>query len=306
MSLILDGTATPAPAPSGDLVKDSDLAGFKADVIDASAQVPVIVDFWAPWCGPCKTLGPALEKAVRQRGGAVRMVKINVDENQELAAQFQVRSIPTVYAFKGGQPVDGFMGALPDSQIAAFVDKLTGGAANLTDEALAQAAALLEAGRAQEAFGLYQQILAEDQANPAALAGVLRCQIALGGEEQARDLLAQLPAQIANHAEVRAVKAALDLAEKAGEGGGGDIAALEARVATDPADHQARLDLALALVGRGAAEEAMTHLLESIRRDRSWNDEAARKQLLEIWDALGPTHPATVAGRRRLSSILFS
>jgi putative thioredoxin len=314
MSLIIDGSGRPvssgqgggaAPAGvGGDLVKDTDTATFMADVIETSQRVPVIVDFWAPWCGPCKTLGPALEKAVKARGGAVRMVKVNVDENQDLAAQFRVQSIPTVYAFAGGQPVDGFMGALSESQINAFIDKLTGGAGNVLEEALDQAQALFDEGDPASALGLYQQILSHDPRSPQAIAGAMRCQIALGAGDEVRGLFEQLPAEILKDPAIQAVKASLDLAEQANAAGPAD--ALLAKVAADPTNHQARLDLALALFTQGAAAEAQDQLLESIRLDRAWEDEAARKQLLKFWEALGPMDKVTVAGRRKLSSILFS
>ncbi len=314
MALIIDGSGNPissagsapggAAAGAGGLIKETTTDTFMEDVIQTSQTTPVIVDFWAPWCGPCKTLGPALERAVKARNGAVRMVKINVDENQELAAQFRVQSIPTVYAFKGGQPVDGFMGALSDSQIKSFIDKLTGGAADSIEDALAEAAALFDAGDAETALGVYQQIMAQDQGNPKAIAGVLRCQVALGGAEEVKAILGQLPPEITGHADIQALRTSLELAERAGDTA--EITTLQARLEADPADHQARVDLALALFGLNRAEEAVDQLLEVIRRDRTWNDDGARKELLKLFEALGHVHPVTVAGRRKLSSILFS
>ncbi|MCF8479487.1 MAG: thioredoxin [Rhodospirillum sp.] len=320
MSLIIDGSgrpissgktggvgpngAGPNGAPSGALVTETDTERFMDDVVQTSMRVPVIVDFWAPWCGPCKTLGPALEKAVNARGGAVRMVKVNVDENQDLAAQFRVQSIPTVYAFRDGQPVDGFMGALSESQIAAFIDKLTGGAANVIDDALAQAKELLDGGDPANALGVYQQVLAQDPRHAGAIAGALRCQIALGATDDVRGLFDQLPPELLKDPEIQAVKASLEVADLASAAG--PASELQAKVDANPDDHQARMDLALALFAGGAEAEAQDQLLESIRRDRTWEEEAARKQLLKFWEALGHAHKVTVAGRRRLSSILFS
>lgn len=308
MAFILDSN-TPPPAAgaargNGDLVKDGSTASFMADVIEASMQVPVIVDFWAPWCGPCKTLGPALEKAVRLAGGLVRLVKINVDENQDLAAQMNVRSVPSVFGFRQGRPVDGFAGAVPDSQIKSFIERLTGGAKPPLEEALETAREALDAGDAAGASQVFAQILAHDPAHPGAVAGMIRCLVATGDLKQAREAVGRLPAELVANGEVAAAISALDLAEQAG--GAGDIGAFRARLEANPKDHQARLDLAMALYAGGRAEAAIEELLELIRRDRAWNEEAGRKQLVKLFDALGPTHPLTAAGRRRLSSILFS
>ncbi|SDH83073.1 thioredoxin [Roseospirillum parvum] len=304
MALIIDSDSSAAPPPA-DLVKDSDTEHFRIDVIDASHEVPVVVDFWAPWCGPCKTLGPMLERQVRQFAGAVRMVKVNIDDNQALAAQLQIQSIPAVFAFKDGRPVDGFMGALPESQIKSFLERLTDGAGNPVDAALDAAREAFEAGQIEQAGAIYQQVMAQDPANVPALAGLLRCQVALGQLDEVAQALDGLPAELTNKSEIRAVRTALDLARETA-GAGADTAALEARLAADPADHQARLDLAAALYGANRAEAAMEQLLESIRRERDWNDGAARAQLLKLFEALGPTDPRVVAARRRLSSLLFS
>lgn len=308
MALFLDGSGqTQAQAQAGGsaLVKDSDTDTFMADVIEASQQVPVIVDFWAPWCGPCKTLGPLLEKLVRQSGGKVRMVKINVDENQELAAQFRIQSIPAVYAFKGGRPVDGFMGALPEGQLKSFIDRLVGGGANVVEAALDEAKTLFDEGQVDEAYQLYQEVLRQDQGNPQAIAGFLRCTIALGQPEQAEAILAKLPPDILKHPEIQAVKASLELAEEAG-GASAEMTELLAHLEHHPNDHQARYDLAMASYAAGHKEQAVDALLEIIRRDRTWNDDQARKQLLKFFEAFGFADPVAKDGRRKLSTVLFS
>jgi len=296
------GAAGPGAA---DLIKHTDTAGFMADVIEASADVPIIVDFWAPWCGPCKQLTPIIEKLVKQYAGKVRLVKINVDENQELAGQFRVQSIPAVYAFKGGRPVDGFMGALPESQIKQFIDRLTGGAGSPVDGALAEAETLATEGQNEEALGIYQEILAQDPTHVKALAGALRCYIALGQLDMARDVLAKLPAQIKNTPEIQGVQSALDLKEATSNTDAAEIDTLIAKVAADPKDMQARLDLAMARYGAGDSEKAVEDLLDMVKADRAWNEEAARKQLVKFFEAFGPADPLTRSGRRRLSAILF-
>jgi len=294
---------------SADLVKDITQAEFAADVIQGSMQQPVIVDFWAPWCGPCKQLGPALEKAVTQARGAVRMVKINVDENQELAAQLRVQSIPTVYAFFQGQPVDAFQGAQPESQVKAFVEglvKRSGGemGADPISQAIEQAQTLLDGGQIAEAAALFGQVLQHDAENLAALAGLIACDLASGAVTDAREKFDSLTDEMTESDELSAIRAQLEMAEKAAEAG--PVNELRAKVEQNPADHQSRLDLAVALQASGQREAAVDELLETIRRDREWNDAAARKQLLEFFDAWGPTDPLTIESRRRLSSLLFS
>ena len=302
----MEHVLSPAPGPAGgEVIKDSSTAGFVADVIEASNEVPVIVDFWAEWCGPCKQLTPVLEKLVGEARGAVRMVKIDVDANKDLAAQLKIQSIPTVFAFKDGRPVDSFTGALPESQIKEFIKRLAGEQGpSPIDEAMAMAKKLLEDGDSDAAGNIYSQILAHEETNIAALAGLARCAIAGGRFEEARAVLAKLPTEADKDADVTAARAALELAEQGQAAGDSDD--LRRRVEHDANDHQARLDLAAALFSAGDAEGAIEHLLESVDRDRAWNEEAARKQLVKFFDALGPTHEATVSGRRRLSSILFS
>ncbi len=289
-----------------DLIKNGTTATFMADVIDASRDQPVVVDFWAPWCGPCKTLGPALERAVRDSQGAVRMVKINIDENQELAQQMRIQSIPAVYAFKDGRPVDGFVGALPESQVKQFVQRLGGPAGpSPVEQALAMAKEALSAGDTARAGNIFGQILQHEPDNVEALAGLARGLIARGEFKKAKQTLERAPAESASHAEIVAARAALELAE-AGEKAKGALGELRERVQRDPKDFQARFDLATALFGAGEREAAIDALLEIVRQNRAWNEEAARKQLVKFFEAMGPADPLTVATRRRLSSILFS
>jgi putative thioredoxin len=305
----LIGAAKPAPA-SPDLIKDGDIESFMTDVIEASMQTPVIVDFWAPWCGPCKQLGPAIEKAVRDAKGAVKLVKINIDENPEIAQQMRIQSIPAVYAFKGGRPVDGFVGALPESQIKQFIQKLGGKAAGAEDSVDPVAAALQQAQQALTAddigtaSALFGQVLAHDKANVAAASGLARCYVAADDLDKARQLLESLPADAKNNAEVKAALSAIEVAEQAKKSG--PISELEARVAANPKDHEARFDLAVALFNDGRQQEALDHLLDLFRLDRKWNDGAARAQIVKFFEVLGTTHPLTVSGRKRLSSLMFA
>lgn len=298
--------AAPGNGPAGDLVKEGSTATFVDDVIKASQTVPVIVDFWAPWCGPCKQLGPLLEKLVAGARGAVRMVKINVDQNQDLAAQLRVQSIPMVYAFKGGRPVDAFVGAQPESQLKSFVERLIGGAdvSGGVEEALAEAKEFLAQGDPATAGQIYQEVLAQDPRNGAAIAGLLRCLMATGDHAQAKQVLAGLPPELAGHAEIQGVRTALELAEQAGAAGA--PADLRRRLAEHPDDHEARYDLAMAYYAAGEREAAVDELLELVRRDRTWNEEAGRKQLIKLFEAFGPTDPLTLSTRRRLSSLLFA
>lgn len=305
MTFTLDAINAGSPAPS-DLIKDSDTRRFKQDVLDASRQVPVIVDFWAPWCGPCKQLGPALEKVVRQAAGKVKLVKINVDENQQLAAQMRVQSIPAVFAFVNGQPVDGFMGALPESQLKQFVDKLggKGGMAEELEAAMAAAREAFEQQDLQAAAEIYRQIIQVDREHVGALAGLAKCQIEAGDFDNAKATLALVPPSKTRDPEVLSATAALELAQNPVNLS--EAFALAEKVSREPDDYQARLELALVLNGAGKRSEAADHLLHVIRKDRAWNDEAARKQLLQFFEAWGHKDEATQQGRRKLSSILFS
>ena len=297
-----------AGAPAAEVVKDSNTQHFAADVLDASREVPVVVDFWAPWCGPCKTLGPIIERVVAAAGGAVKLVKINIDENQELAGQLRIQSIPAVMAFKDGQPVDGFVGALPESQVKAFIGQLAGQTGpSPVAQALEQAAALVAEGQHQEAGALYSQVLQHEPGSAAAIAGLTRCLIATGDLDGARQVLEATPEDLAEHIDIAGARTALELADQAQQtGDGGDLDELRGRLAADANDHQARFDLAIALFGLSQREAAVDELLEIVGRARQWNDEAARKELVKLFEAMGPTDPVTVDARGRLSSLLFS
>jgi putative thioredoxin len=293
------------PQADANLIKDGTEATFMADVIEASREVPVIVDFWAAWCGPCKTLGPMLEAAVTAARGKVRMVKIDVDQNQRIAAQLRIQSIPTVYAFWQGQPVDGFQGALPASELKAFIERVSalagdGGLA----EAIQAAEDMLAEGAAVDAAETFAAILGEDAGNAAAYGGLVRAHIALGNLDQADSFIAAAPAAIAKSKELDAARAQLELAKQAANAG--PEAELRAAVEANPNDHQARYDLAAALLAGGNPKAAVDELLELFRRDREWNGGAAKTQLLTIFDALKPQDPIVLAGRRRLSSMIFA
>ena len=295
-----------APKPAADVIKDGTEATFMADVIEASREVPVIVDFWAPWCGPCKTLGPALEAAVTAAKGKVRLVKIDVDQNQMIAAQLRVQSIPAVFGFVNGQPVDGFMGAQPASQIKAFVERLIaqGGGNDGLEAALEAAEAMLEEGAVADAAQTFAAILAEEAGNPAALSGLSRAHLALGDNEKAKAILDLVPAEKAGDSAILAARAQIELAEATADAG--DVGEFAAAVERDPGDHQARFDLAMALVAKGDQQGAIDALLELFRRDREWNDGAARAQLFKLFDSLGPKSELAAKGRRRLSSMIFA
>jgi putative thioredoxin len=306
---IIEQGSGPAPqAAASDLIKETTTQTFVKDVIEESKRQPVLIDFWAPWCGPCRQLTPIIEKAVRAAKGKVKLVKMNIDEHPAIPGQMGIQSIPAVIAFVNGQPADGFMGAVPESQVTAFINKLTAGVPapgepNIA-ELLQEAEAVLAEGDPATAASIYAEVLAADATNIAALAGLAKCYLATGALEQAKQTLAMVPESKRADPAVKAVQAALDLAEQAKAVG--PVTELEQKIAANPLDHQARFDLATALNGSGKRAEATDHLLEIVKRDRKWNEDGARKQLLQFFDAWGPTDEATVDGRKRLSTILFS
>ena len=290
----------------GGAVKDVTTASFRQDVIASSAKQPVLVDFWAPWCGPCKQLGPILEKAVAVAGGKVKLVKMNIDEHPQVAGQLGIQSIPAVIAFDKGQPVDGFVGALPETQVRGFIERLVGPLTAGADGLISQAEAALAAGDSAGAAALYARVLTEDEGNVKAIAGLAKLHVDSGALEQAKGVLSLAPPPAPGREPdpaISAARAALDLALQAASLG--DVAPLEAALAANPNDNQARFDLALALNARGQRERAADHLLEIVKRDRKWNDEAARKQLVQFFEAWGLMDPAAVSARRKLSALLF-
>jgi putative thioredoxin len=302
--MLQNGDTIAAPAADG-LIKETTTQTFVKDVIEESKRQPVLIDFWAPWCGPCKQLTPILEKAVKAAKGKVKLVKMNIDEHPAIPGQMGIQSIPAVIAFVNGQPADGFMGALPESQVMAFLERLTkekigGGDADLLKAAEQALADKDYAGAAE----IYAQVLAEDGASIPALAGLARSYVATGAIEQAKQTLAMVPESKGGDTAVAAARAAIELAEQSQSLG--PINELEQKVAADPKDHQSRFDLALALNANGAREAAVDHLMEIVKRDRKWNEDGARKQLVQFFDAWGPADEATIAGRKRLSSVLFA
>jgi putative thioredoxin len=295
-----------APQAAPDLIKETTTQSFVKDVIEESKQQPVLIDFWAPWCGPCRQLTPILEKVVRAANGKVKMVKMNIDEHPAIPGQMGIQSIPAVIAFVNGQPADGFMGAVPESQVTAFVSKLTAGMPGEPNiaEILKEAETLLAGGDAATAASIYAEVLSVEATNIAALAGLAKCYVTTGAIDQAKQTLAMVPESKRGDAAVKAVQAAIDLAEQASSLG--PVAELEQKVAANPLDHQARFDLATALNATGNRNEATHQLLEIVKRDRKWNEDGARKQLVQFFDAWGAIDEATVEGRKRLSTILFS
>ena len=304
--MLNDSLAGDTPKPgAANLVKDTTTATFRQDVIAESMNRPVLVDFWAPWCGPCKQLTPVLEKVVTAAAGKVVLVKMNIDEHPAIAGQLGIQSIPAVIAFQRGQPVDGFMGALPESQVKEFIDRIAGpGGPSPIEQALDEAGRLVSEGDLAGASELYAAVLEQEPDNVAALAGLAKIQLDAGELENARQVLAMVPEAKASDPALAGIRAALELAEQAASLG--DLAGLQAQVEANPDDHQARFDLALGLAARGDRSAAVDHLIEVRRRDRDWNEDGARKQLLQFFEAWGVMDPDTIRGRRKLSTLLFS
>lgn len=307
MTILDEGNAA-GPQATADLIKDTSTPAFVKDVLEESKRQPVLVDFWAPWCGPCKQLTPIIERVVRAAGGRVKLVKMNTDEHPSIPQQMGIQSIPAVVAFVGGRPVDAFMGAVPESEVKAFIDRLTanlpGNGSPQVAELIGEAEAALAAGDTATAASIYAEVLTADAANIPAIAGLARCYLEGGAIEQAKQTLEMVPEAKREDGAVKAVQAAIELAEQASSLG--PLAELEQKVAADPRDFQARFDLALALNAAGKREDATTQLLEIVKRDRKWNEDGARKQLVQLFEAWGATDQATIEGRKRLSTILFS